>query len=153
MKPTRPATLVALILVGGATAYLLLRLVYASLPPLSATGPALLFLLGVLEAGVANVIRARLAGRPRTRPIMPIAVARVAALAKASSAVGALVAGGYLGVIGYTAPSTGHPDPAHDLAIGIAGALAAALLVTCAVLLERACRTPRVPPSHEGRVE
>lgn len=149
MRPTRAPVLVVLVLVGGAVSYLVLRLVYDSLPPLTATGPVALVVLGIIEAAVGSTIRARLAGRPKTRPIMPIAVARVAALAKASSAVGALVAGGYLGVIGYTAPRTEHPAPSHDLAVGIAGALAALVLVACALVLERSCRAPRVPPGDD----
>jgi len=149
VKPTRIPALAVLLVIGGAVSYLVLRLVYDSLPPLTATGPVALVVLGVIEAAVASTIRARLAGRPKTRPIMPIAVARVAALAKASSAVGALVAGGYLGVIGYTAPQTEHPAPAHDLVVGVAGTLAALVLVACALVLERSCRAPRVPPGED----
>lgn len=136
--------------VGAAVAYLVLQGSYASLPPLPGSGPVLLALLAVVEAVAAYSLRARLAGRPGTRPVMPIAVARMAAFAKASSAVSALAFGGYLAVVAYTAPKLAHPAPAHDLPVAGAGAVAAAVLLGAALFLERSCRAPRVPPGVDS---
>ena len=62
---------------------------------------ALLWLavLAIAEFYLAAVTRARLAGRPGTRPVDPLVVARFVALAKASSIVGSLAAGGYAGYL------------------------------------------------------
>lgn len=66
-------------------------------------------------------------------------------LARASGVVGALVGGGY---VGYAVAWLGDPSQLADQRVlrSLLTALAAALVVLGAVLLERACRVPPVPP-------
>ena len=125
--------------------WLLVRTFYGDLPPLPYTFAVTSFLLAVTELLLAQSIRARLSGKPRTKPIMPIAVARAAALAKASSLLGALGVGGWLGAIVYlTSVWELRHAPADTLTAGIS-ALVSVLLALAALRLERACRVPDVP--------
>lgn len=150
MKPTNVRVLALLAACAALAGYLGLRVAYLRLPPLPGTAPILLLLLAAAEAAAAVSVRARLAGRPRTRPIAVLAVARVAAWAKASSLVGALAAGVYAALIVYTAGRQGRPGPAHDLPIAVTGAGASLALAAAALLLERVCRVPRVPPGPDA---
>lgn len=149
MRPTRPWLLVALAVVAGVVGYLLTLNYYAdveSSPP--RYSPALIVLIAFAEAYTASMTKARLTGRPGTRPINPLVVARLAALAKASSPVGALGFGAYAGFLGYVArlsTPVAHADT-RTAAFGTACSLG---LVAAALLLERACRAPR-PPQDES---
>lgn len=105
MKPTRPTVLLAIGAVSVAVGWAAIRLWESRegttfMVPWSAPG-ALAFLAVVLFS-IALTLRARLAafreGRPGAHRLDPIFAARAAALAKASSLVGALVAGLYIGV-------------------------------------------------------
>jgi hypothetical protein len=91
MTPTRVRTLVIIAVVCAIVAWLLLRQAYSSLPPLPWTGVPALLLLAVAEAWSGRSLRSRLRGRGK--PIPPIAVARMAALAKATSLAAAFVGG------------------------------------------------------------
>lgn len=148
MRPTRVTTLLAIALVTGLLAYALVRARYSSLPPLPYTAALSTFLLAVAEAFLAPSVRARLAGRPRTKPIMPIAVARTAALAKASSVLGALLLGAWVGVLGYVLPR--DIDAARrDTPRAVLGAVTALGLVLAALWLESVCRVPRPPADRD----
>jgi hypothetical protein len=99
---------------------------------------------GIFEGALSLSVRARLAGRPRTKPILPLTVARLAALARASSLVGALALGVWAGVLATTLPKGSDPPVAGADSITAGLGLAAALvLVVGALLLERACRIRR----------
>jgi hypothetical protein len=129
-------------LVAAAVAYLLVRPAYGSLPPLPGVTPLPLFLLAVVELGLARTVRQRLrAPLSRGRPLHPLQVARAAVLAKASSAGGALLLGAYGGLLAYLLPL--QTEQSRDDAAVSGGALLASLALTAAaLLLERACRTP-----------
>lgn len=159
MRPTRIRFLLAVALLAGAGLYLLTRARYASMPTPPVYTPIWVGLLALAEGYTAYTTRARLAGRPRTRPIHPITVARIAALAKASSLAGALVGGGYAGFLVYVASRTEAPRPAHDARVAALAVGAALLLIVAALLLERVCRVPKPPqppagsaPDHEDTV-
>lgn len=145
VKPTRAWVLLVLAAIAGVVSYLFTSNFYAdvgSSPPRLA--PALILLIALAEAYTASMTRARLAGRPGTRPINPLVVARLAALAKASSPVGALGFGAYSGFLGYVAQlvtPVAHADT-RTAAFGTGCSLG---LVAAALLLERACRAPRPP--------
>ena len=147
MRPTRPWWLVALAAIAGVVSYLLTSSFYAdveSSPPQLA--PALILLIALAEAYTASMTRARLTGRQGTRPINALVVARLAALAKASSPVGALGFGAYSGFLGYVArlsSPVAHTDT-RTAAFGTGCSLG---LVAAALLLERACRAPKPPES------
>ena len=149
MTPTRPSTLLALVVGFGALAYALAAVAYGSLPRLPAYAPVSAALLAVVELGMAKVVRDRLAGRrdargrPVGRPLHPMQVARAAVLAKASSAGGAVLLGGYAGLLAWTLPRRERVAATGDDAL-VAGlsALACLALVVAALVLERACRRP-----------
>ena len=149
MKPTRPSILVALALVSGAVLYAVTSRFYGALPALPLYGPVFLILLAAAEGYTASTTAARLAGRPRTEPIHPLTVARIAALAKATSPVAAIFAGGYAGFLAYAVQVEG-PHAAADVracAVGLAASLA---LVGAALAMERVCR---VKPPKPGTPE
>jgi hypothetical protein len=73
-------------------------------------------------------------------------VARMAALAKASSLAGAVVTGCYLGVAIHAARERAVLVVAgDDLISALLGAAAGAMLVVAALALENVCRVPRGP--------
>ena len=124
---------------------------YERLPRFALSAPVSLLLISVFEAYTALAIRGRLDGRPGTKPIMPILVARYAALAKASSLSATLAAGAWSGVVAFAAL---HRDQFRyadrDIVLGGAGVVAAVLLVVAALYLERACRVRHPPENPDG---
>jgi hypothetical protein len=144
VKPTRSLELLAALLVVGVLSYLILMLTYADLPTFPRTAPLSLLIVGLVELQTANITRNRLRRRGGAKPIAPLTVARLAALAKASSLAGAAIAGFWAAVLVYTAPRTDEFGTAGTdaLTAGL-GLAAAALLVVGALLLERVCRIPK----------
>jgi hypothetical protein len=146
VNPTRTRTLV----IAGAAAligsYVLMRVYYLnSIGTALPRTPALsVGIVALVEAELSRGTRARLSGRPGTKPIMPITVARFAALARASSIAGAVVAGAWGGVVLYTAPRGNQPTVAGadtiTASLGIASGVA---LLAAALWLEQACRQRR----------
>ena len=65
MKPTRISTLVIIAVVCAAAGWLLLRSVYAKLPPLPWTGVPALLIAAAVEVWTGRDLRARIAGPPR----------------------------------------------------------------------------------------
>lgn len=149
MTPTRLRTLAAIALLAGLMAYLLFRWRYSSLPPVPYTAAVSTGGLAVAELFLGPGTRARLEGRPGTKPIMPIAVARIAALAKASSALGAVMAGVWLGIGAYVVPRWDLTTPRRDAIRAAVGLASALLLVVAALRLENVCRVPPPPPEAE----
>ena len=145
MKPTRIQVLVLLAAVAGGIAYLFTRNYYADLPSPARYWPVTLLIIGMAELYTAYTTAARLAGRA-PRPIDPIAVARLAALAKASSPVGAVMAGGYAGFLIHVSRIDG-PQAGTDTVTAALGTGFGLVLVVCALVLERVCRvkTPHDP--------
>ncbi|WP_026310926.1 DUF3180 domain-containing protein [Parafrankia elaeagni] len=141
MRPTHVRDLLSVAVVVGALVYLLLWWRYQSLPQVPPTTSLSVLLVGLIELQVASLTRRRLAGRPGTRPILPLTVARLAALAKATSVVGAALAGGWTALLAYTAPRTDEFGTAGGdaLAAGL-GLGATAVLIAGGLALERVCR-------------
>src|SRR5262249_12690438 len=117
-----------------------------SLPPwsaaivLSAAGIALIF--------TARRTRARLAGRPGTKPVPSLVAARLAALGVAGWRAGPVVAGAFLGYPAYGAPAL-STDYRQSLVLrGAACIVGAVLVVVGSLLLER---TLRLPDSDDSR--
>jgi hypothetical protein len=156
MSPTRIKNLTAVAVICAAAAWLLLRIFYTSLPPLPWTGVPAMLLLAVAEAWIGRSLRLRLRGKNSGLRIEPIAVARMAALAKASSLAAALIAGLAAGFLIYVSGSLSKPAFRSD-AYAAGGTLASALvLVAAALYLEYGCRVPTSkkpgePPSEEER--
>lgn len=149
MTPTRPGTLLSLVVGFGVLAWVVAAVAYGSLPVLPRYAPVSVVLLTVVELGMAKVVRDRLhrrrddRGRPRGRPLHPMQVARAAVLAKASSAGGAVLLGVYGGLLSWTLPRRDELVASEQDAL-VAGLSAVACLglVVAALLLERVCRLP-----------
>ena len=145
MKPTRTRTLLFIFVIAAAVTWALLNAVYASLPPLTWTGvPALLIAAGV-EAWAGWDLRARIQGKPGTRPAPPLFVARIVALAKASSQTAALLAGICAGFMIYLSGMANAPTPRTDLVDASLSFGACLVLLAAALFLEYCCRVPRTP--------
>jgi hypothetical protein len=143
MTPTKARTLVLTALICAVAMWLLLRQVYTSLPPLPWSGVPALALLAIAEAITGWNVRARLAGRGT--PIPPIAVARMAVLAKASSLAGALIGGLAAGFLIYVSGSLDKSAYQSDATVSGATLGAAVLLVAAALYLEYGCRVRSGP--------
>lgn len=145
MKPTRPSTLAAVAVIFALVAWLLLREVYQKLPPLPWTGVPALLVAAFVEAMMGRDVRARIAGRPGSKPVAPLFVSRLVALAKASSLVAAMAAGLAAGFDIYLSGSLNASVPRED-ALTAAITLAAGVVLACAGLfLENCCRVPDAP--------
>ncbi|HEY3735332.1 MAG TPA: DUF3180 domain-containing protein [Streptosporangiaceae bacterium] len=161
MTPTRPWILVALAAACAVAAWLLLGHFYSALPPLPWTAVPTLLLLAVVEGWAGRTIRDRIAGqriggRPadgqtarRIRPLPPIAVARTAALAKASAHSAAVLAGLAAGFVLYVAGSLAKTVPRGDAFAAFGTFIGAVALATAAVYLERSCRVPGDPDDED----
>jgi hypothetical protein len=147
MKPTSIWVLVALAFVAGGVAYVLTLHFYSDVPSPSTLAPLSLLLVALAEAYVASTTRARMTGRPGTRPIDPIFVAKLAALAKASSPGGALALGAYAGFLIDVTQRSGSAAASNDTRTAALGMGCSLGLIIGALLLERVCRAK--PPDDE----
>jgi hypothetical protein len=142
MTPTRPWTLLVVTAVCALAAWLIVRATFSSLPTLPWTAAPAMLLLAAAEVVSGRNLRARIRGRRDGRPLAPIAVVRMAALAKASS-VGAAAFGGLAaGFFIYTLGLLSVTVPRNDAINAGATVAAAAILVAAALYLERSCRAP-----------
>jgi hypothetical protein len=158
LRPTEPATLVVAGLAAAAVAWLLISNLYQDLPPMIWPPVVIIAGLAAFEAVAARQLWIRIhqpggmPARPRGRdsprgpaegPVEPLAVARYAVLAKASSLAGAIFTGFYAGFLPWLLIESGRvSDAAADLPPTIGGLTASALFVVAALWLERACRVP-----------
>ena len=152
MKPTRPWVLLLIVVLVAAVTWAVLTAVYTSLPPLTWTGvPALLIAAGI-EAWAGRDLRARIQGKRGARPAPPLFVARIVALAKASSQTAALLAGICAGFMIYLSGMASAPTPRGDLINASLSFGACLVLMAAALFLEYCCRVPsdgddeEVPP-------
>ena len=169
MKPTRISTLVIIAVVCAAAGWVLLRAVYAKLPPLPWTGVPALLIAAAAEAWTGRDLRARIAGPPRRgsgqgarrgsgqgardlKPPAPLFVSRMVALAKASAVAAAIIAGFAAGFDFYLAGSLSASVPREDALTAVITFVAAVLLGCAALYLENSCRVPEDPdapaPDH-----
>jgi hypothetical protein len=148
VKPTKVRNLVLTALICAVGMWLVLGQVYTALPPLPWSGVPALALLAIAEALTGRNVRARLAGRGT--PIHPIAVARMAALAKATSLAAALIGGLAAGFLIYVARSLDKSAYRSDALVSGATLAVAVLLIAAALYLEYGCR---VPPSQDESAE
>ena len=154
MKPTRISTLVIIAVVCAAAGWVLLRAVYAKLPPLPWTGVPALLIAAVAEAWTGRDLRARIAGPSRRgsgqgardlKPPAPLFVSRMVALAKASAVAAAIIAGFAAGFDFYLAGSLSASVPREDALTAVITFVAAVLLGCAALYLENSCRVPEDP--------
>ena len=152
MKPTRISTLVIIAVVCAAAGWLLLRAVYTKLPPLPWTGVPALLIAAAAEAWMGRDIKARIAGRPGSKPVQPLFASRMVALARASSVAAAIIAGLAAGSAFYLAGSLNASTPRQDALTAVITFVAAIVLACAALYLEYCCRVPGNPeepqPEH-----
>jgi hypothetical protein len=139
MRRTRWNDLVVPLVVIAITVYVLLRFSYKDLPQLQYLVPAPIAALAVVEFVVARRVRAVVRHEPNARPMAAIVIARCVALGKASSLVGAAVAGAAIGLLARLLPDVRVVRAAaHDAKVGSLLLAAAVLLVAAGLWLERA---------------
>jgi hypothetical protein len=148
MRPTSISVLIVAGLAAAALGWLLLSFSYSAMPDLPWSPAVVLFVLALAEGLLAQNTSARISRKPGTLPVDALAVARYAALAKASSLVGALSAGFSAGLVGWLAM---EPTEAarSDLPVAVGGLVSALALIGAALWLERACRVPERPDSKD----
>jgi hypothetical protein len=149
MRPTSLSVLVVAGLAAAAVGWLLLSAFYAQMPRLPWLPIMVLGTLAVVEAILAQNTAARIQHKPGAPRVDPLAVARYAVLAKASSLAGALFAGFSAGLLAWLAlePTRAARD---DVPAALAGVVAALALVAAALWLERSCRVPEQPDQKDG---
>ena len=141
MQPTKLRNLVAIAVLLAVSVLVLARFAYASFPELPSYSPLTLVLVAIANGYLALAMRdRRKAGRPVR--IEPLIAARYAALSKASSLIGSVFLGAYLGLLGHLAGDLDKAQPRADAKVAAAGGLSALVLVAAALVLERACRVP-----------
>ena len=146
MKPTRISTLVIIAVICAAAGWVLLRVVYAKLPPLPWTGVPALLIAAVAEAWTGRDLKARISGRRQgLKPVAPLFVSRMVALAKASAVAAAIIAGFAAGFDFYLAGSLTASVPREDALTAVITFVAAVLLGCAALYLENSCRVPEDP--------
>jgi hypothetical protein len=154
MHFTRARDLVLTGLVTTALVYLLVRVLYGQMPQLPTFAGVTLFVLAIVEAWLGWWLRSRI--RDPHKEFQPLTAARAVALAKASSVLGTIMFGAWLGVLGYVLPRrTEITAAAADFRSAVVGVICAAVLIAAALWLEWCCRTPRdqdnqPPERHSG---
>ena len=132
---------------AGALSYALLRIGYESLPPFRWFTALPIAALAVAEVVIARRVRAAVRHHPQARPMTALAVARAAALGKATALVAAVVAGAAVGLVLKLLPSSGDSIAGHDLLVGYLLLVVTAALLAAGLLLERA----GIDPQHDRR--
>jgi hypothetical protein len=145
MTPTRIRTLLGTAVAVGVLSWLLLRIAYATLPPVPWTVlPAVLIAAGV-EAYLGYGLRGRILRRPGTRPADPMYVTRMAALAKATSLTAAVIGGAAAGFVVTAASSLPARAAGHDVLTAASTFGGTVILALAALYLEYCCRVPDDP--------
>ncbi len=150
MRTTRPAVLVALILIGGAVAWSGIAILQAmgqtvGRTPWSAPG-GLAFFAALLFLG-AWYMYDRI--HRKQRSVDGLTAVRLLALAKASALVGALATGVYAGIAIRFLPSADIPDLRTRVIRAAVTVVAAVAVMVGGLLLERACKVPEDPDQEE----
>jgi hypothetical protein len=145
VQMTRPGTIAGIFALCVLGAWLAVRVTFASLPLLPIGPIPVLVALALAEAVVGRNVRGRISGRITGKPLAPMAVARLVALAKASSVAAAAIGGLLAGYLIYVLGQLDKPIPARDarvagIMLGCSLALAAA-----ALYLEWCCQAPKPP--------
>jgi Protein of unknown function (DUF3180) len=145
VKPTRARTLLLVGVAAALVTWALLTVVYSKLPPLTWTGVPALLIAAAAEAWTGRDLRARIMGRSGTKPAPPLFVARMVALAKASSHAAALLAGVAAGFVVYLSGMLDATTPRNDMITASVSFGSSLVLLAAALFLEYCCRVPKNP--------
>ncbi|WP_338043368.1 DUF3180 domain-containing protein [Nonomuraea lactucae] len=143
--------LVGLVIVVALVTWMLVKQFYAALPIVPWTAIPTVLLLAVGEAYSAWMTKARIDRRPGTKPVEPLAVARLAALAKASAYAGAVLGGIFAGFALHTVQMFTLQTPRTEFFVATGSFLAFVVLICAALFLENACRIPKDPEDQRPR--
>jgi hypothetical protein len=139
MQRTKWTDLVATFFVVALTTYAFFKFSHHGYLRLKYLVPAPLGVLAVAEFVAARRVRAAVRHDPTARPMAALVIARCVALGKASSIVGAGVAGFATGLLARLIPDVGKIDIAsHEVTVTALLLGAALLLVAGGLVLERA---------------
>lgn len=155
MHFTRARDLVVAGLLATGIVFLIMQVAYGDLPPLPTFAGVTLLVLGVVEAALGASLRSRIRKPEGGRPVQPLTAARAVALAKASSLLGAIMSGAWVGILGYLLPRREEVTAAaEDFPSAVVGLGCAAALIAAALYLEWCCQTPRdqdnPPPEYRS---
>jgi Protein of unknown function (DUF3180) len=145
VQMTRPGTLAGIFVLCTLAAWLAVRVTFVSLPLLPIGPIPVLVALALAEAVAGRNVRGRISGRIPGKPLAPIAVARLVALAKASSAAAAAIGGLLAGYLAYVLGQLDKTVPARDARVAGITLGCALVLVAAALYLERCCQAPKPP--------
>lgn len=141
MHFTRPRDLAIAGVLGLAAGYILFELAYGQLPRLPLLAGISLLVLAAIEFVLAFGVRKRI--RQGRVALYGVGIARAVVLAKASSVLGSVMLGAWLGITLYLLPRVDRLAAAqHDLPSALVGAGCAAVLIAGALWLEHCCRDP-----------
>jgi hypothetical protein len=149
---TRPRDLVIGGLLGAIVLFLILQSAYGSLPPLPALAGVTLVVIALIDVVLGFSLRSRIRGTRPGKPVQALTAARAVALAKASSMLGAIMLGAWLGVLVYVLPKRGEiVAAANDTTSSVIGALCSGVLIGAGLWLEHCLRTPDEPQDPDDR--
>ncbi|ONI78851.1 hypothetical protein ALI144C_29225 [Actinosynnema sp. ALI-1.44] len=152
MKFTRPRDLVIAGLLAAVVLYVILQSAYGSMPPLPTLAGVTLVVIAAVDVVLAFSLRSRIRGTRRDKPVEALTAARAVALAKASSVLGAIMLGAWVGVFVYVFPKRSDVVAAgNDTSSAVIGALCAAALIAAGLWLEHCCKTPDEPKEPDDR--
>jgi hypothetical protein len=146
---TRPGFLAGIFALCALAGWLAVRATFASLPLLPVTSIPAFLALALAEAFAGRYVRGRLTGRRPGKPLAPIAVTRLVALAKASSSAATALGGLTAGYLAYTLGSLDKTIPAKEARVAGATLAAALALIAAALYLEYCCRAPKPPEDRD----
>ena len=150
MRPTSASTLIVAGLATAALSWLAISRLYGDFPSIPWLPGLTLLALAGLEFAAAINTKARIDRRKGTEPVDPLLVARYVVLAKASALAAALFTGLYGGLVAWLVTEQGRLAEAEkDLRPAVVGLVGSAALVAAALMLERACRVPPLPPGSD----
>lgn len=138
MHFTRVTDLLLAGVIGLGAGYLLFEVASSQIPRLPTAAGLPLAVLALIEGILARWVKSRITRRQVTQPIV---VVRCVVLAKASSLLGAVMLGGWLGAYFYLAGRSSVVADA-EVPAALIGAACAAALIGTALWLEHSCRTP-----------
>ncbi len=146
LKPTNPATLVVAGIASAALAWLTVSQWYFNINSLPVLPALTLGALAIVEFLLAQQTKTRIDRKPGRPGVDPLAVAKYAVLAKASSMAGAIFSGFTIALTIALAVRAGTNDhAANGLPVAAVSAVVSLALVAAALMLERACRVPDDP--------
>ncbi|MBE1588649.1 DUF3180 domain-containing protein [Nonomuraea angiospora] len=149
MRPTHPGPLVGIIAVVALITWAAVRPFYSDLPLMPWTAIPTVLLLAIGEGYSAWVTKARIARKPDTKPVEPLSVARLAALAKASAYAGAVFGGLFAGFALYTVQILDRETPRAEFFVAAGSFVSCVVLICAALYLEHACRIPKDKDEHK----